>query len=64
MYDAILKLFENKPATPHSHPEGEKMIEAVDHVLEAMDDVIELSDSIATEASARRRRVASSRWLQ
>jgi hypothetical protein len=63
MYDAILKLFENKPATPHSQPAGEEMIVAVDHVIEAMDDVIALSDSIATEASAQRRRVASSRWL-
>lgn len=62
MENAILKLFENEPATHHSEADQPDVLESVDHVIEAMDAVIEISNQIVA-ARVARRSIASSRWL-
>jgi hypothetical protein len=62
MENAILKLFENKPANRHGDADQQDVLESVDHVIEAMDAVIEISNRIVA-VPVGRRPIASSRWL-
>lgn len=62
MENAILKLFENQPASRYSDADQQDVLECVDHVIEAMDAVIEISSQIVA-APMGRRSIASSRWL-